>query len=166
MRVRNQHTAMVEGILPGAEGEVDASRPGVQGFLRAEMLVAALDDAEAAETIARSPIADAVRGVDTLVGAQARVRALETELNDIEARFAASLAADGAEHTAALDAAQQESARLRDELATLTVLFEERGAALASADAELNKLRVDLDAATAPTAATEAPSTGRVRRNG
>lgn len=188
MRVRNAHPAMVEGIPSGAEGDVDASRHGVQGFLRVGMLVAVLDDAEAAEVIARSPVDDAVRGVDTLVGAQARVRTLEAELNAIDGRFgerwearerelaereaatrtecARRLAAQAEEHAAAIDAASRETRKLRDELDTLRARFEERGAALSAA--EINKLRATSpELATSPDPTDPAPRRAApVRRNG
>lgn len=55
MRVRNAHTARVDGIEPGAEGEVDESRSGVQVLLRAGFLVASLDGAEARALVEALP---------------------------------------------------------------------------------------------------------------
>lgn len=45
IRVRNAHGALCNGIEPGAEGDVDETRPGVQVHLRAGLLLAVLDAA-------------------------------------------------------------------------------------------------------------------------
>lgn len=60
MRVVNRHTAHVDDIAPGHEGDVDESRSGVQVLLRAGLLEAVLDAPEAAAVIEASPAIESV----------------------------------------------------------------------------------------------------------
>lgn len=55
MRVVNRHSARVDDLEPGHEGDVDESRSGVQVLLRAGLLEAVLDAPEAAAVIEASP---------------------------------------------------------------------------------------------------------------
>lgn len=61
MKVVNRHTATVENIAPGAEGSVDETVLGVQGFLRAGYLVE-VKPAEAPKPDAKKADADKAKG--------------------------------------------------------------------------------------------------------
>jgi hypothetical protein len=65
IRVRNAHGALCNGIEPGAEGEVDETRPGVQVHLRAGLLLAVLDAAPDGPPADSGPPAQPAESTDT-----------------------------------------------------------------------------------------------------
>lgn len=90
MRVRNAHTSPIDGLAPGAIGEINATNPGVKALLQAGKLVpveAPLDGMTRVE--GRGPtFEEGLAMVAEIERQRARVAELTTENDGLRARVA------------------------------------------------------------------------------
>lgn len=113
MRVLNAHTAAIDGIAPGAEGDLDVT-PGVQHLVSAGLLVPVLEGREADEVM---------RGAEGPSGDMARMRAYLAAAEEHIAKLGLELRAQRdreGELAAALEAAEAKAAALEADLAVAT----------------------------------------------
>jgi len=147
IRVRNDHTGAVEGILPGQEGSVDDTIHGVRIFLRKRWLV------PVEGTVLASPLDGDIDPAHRRFFEQEWQEREESidfrhrrELSDLREAHASELGARDAriaELTDRLDGREQELIASRS-------LVSSGAARIASLEAEVAQLKRDLDTATAP----------------
>lgn len=115
MRVLNKHTAAIDGIATGQEGDVDGDNPGVRAHLAAGLLVALELDVGVLEVSG----VQALDVPEALQAAEANMRAMREHIDRMETELRAQRDREG-ELAAALEAANAKVASLEADLATAT----------------------------------------------
>lgn len=135
IRVRNAHGALCHGILPGAEGDVDESNRGVAAALVGGLLVR-VSEAPAAEGGESLPShAEALAMLEEIDRRGTVITGLRDELDAARNRVGQ------------LEAEVADAVRRADNEASASILNREHGQRL---EAEIEQLKLDLEAATAP----------------
>jgi len=156
-RVRNTHTATIDGIAPGAVGEVDetagvllfvkAGHLELQGGVTVEELAAVVQrraQGERSAAPAGPGVSDYNRAVDEIERRGTVITGLRDELDAARNRVGQ------------LEAEVADAVRRADNEAASSILNREHGQRL---EAEVAQLKLDLEAATAPAKDAKDPST-------